>query len=106
MNEKVEELGHQFKTHKMMMEEGTKNQIVNLDSKKQTWENMEIPANIINNLMALSFTKPSIIQGLSIPKVLSSNTENFVFQALNGSGKTGAFAIPSIMKVDTSVNKI
>jgi hypothetical protein len=34
MNEKVEELGHQFKTHKMMMEEGTKNQIVNLDSKK------------------------------------------------------------------------
>ena len=90
----------------MMMEEGTKNQIVNLDSKKATWESMNIPANIINNLMQLSFTKPSIIQALSIPKVLADQTENFVFQALNGSGKTGAFAIPSLMRVDTSVNKI
>jgi hypothetical protein len=45
----------------MMMEEGTKNQVVNLDSKKQTWEGMNIPSNIIDNLMQLSFSKPSII---------------------------------------------
>jgi len=57
----VEELGHQFKTHMQMVNEGTKNQIVNLDSKKQTWEGMNIPEGMINNLMQLSFTKPSII---------------------------------------------
>ena len=88
------------------MEEGTKNQVVNLDSKKQTWEGMNIPSNIIDNLMQLSFSKPSIIQGLSIPKVLASDTDNFLFQALNGSGKTGAFAIPSLMKVDPKCDKI
>jgi len=89
-----------------MVNEGTKNQIVNLDSKKQTWEGMNIPEGMINNLMQLSFTKPSIIQGLSIPKVLDTNTDNFVFQALNGSGKTGAFGIPSLIKVDTKCDKI
>jgi ATP-dependent RNA helicase DDX6/DHH1 len=40
---------------------------------------MNIPSNIIDNLMQLSFSKPSIIQGLSIPKVLASDTDNFLF---------------------------
>lgn len=28
-----------------------------------------------------------------------------MFQAINGSGKTGAFTVPSLMKVDTSIDK-
>ena len=28
-----------------------------------------------------------------------------MFQAVNGSGKTGAFVVPSLMRVDTSINK-
>jgi superfamily II DNA/RNA helicase len=43
------------------VEAGTKNQIVNLDSKKQTWESMGIPQKMIDNLNTLSFNKPSII---------------------------------------------
>lgn len=31
---------------------------------------------------------------------------NFMFQAINGSGKTGAFAVPTLMKIDTSIPKI
>ena len=31
---------------------------------------------------------------------------NYAFQAKNGSGKTGAFVVPSLMKVDTSINKV
>jgi superfamily II DNA/RNA helicase len=31
---------------------------------------------------------------------------NFLFQAINGSGKTGAFGVPSLLKVDVTVDKI
>jgi len=50
--------------------------------------------------------KPSLIQGASIPKVLENDTDNFVFQAINGSGKTGAFAVAALMKVDVSIDKV
>ena len=31
---------------------------------------------------------------------------NYAFQAMNGSGKTGAFVIPALMKVDPTLAKI
>ena len=31
---------------------------------------------------------------------------NMIFQAMNGSGKTGAFGIPAVMKTDPSLAKI
>jgi ATP-dependent RNA helicase DeaD len=37
---------------------------------------------------------------------MENPTENMVFQAGNGSGKTGAFGIPAIMKVDPSIDAI
>ena len=53
----------------------------------------------------MAYSKPSIIQSVSIPNVMTS-TDNFLFQAINGSGKTGAYGVPSIMKVDKDVKKI
>lgn len=46
--------------------------------------------------------KPSIIQSASIPKITSSTSENFLFQAQNGSGKTLAYGLPSLMRVDVT----
>ena len=37
---------------------------------------------------------------------MNEPTTNFIFQALNGSGKTLAFSLPSIMKVDPNVESI
>ena len=53
----------------------------------------------------MSYLKPSIIQAASIPHVLRKREDNFMFQAINGSGKTGAFAVPSLMRVDISIDK-
>jgi superfamily II DNA/RNA helicase len=47
-------------------------------------------------------TTPSKIQAMSIPSINASQSENFLFQATNGSGKTLAFGIPAIMRVDAS----
>ena len=48
--------------------------------------------------------KPSIIQAAAIGRIMTQ-PDNFLFQAINGSGKTLAFGIPSIMKVDPSEPK-
>ena len=82
-----------------------KNFVIDLQSKKQTWESLKVPEDIREGLEKMSYLKPSIIQAASIPHVLGSTDTNFMFQAINGSGKTGAFAIPSLMRVDTAVNK-
>jgi len=47
--------------------------------------------------------KPSIIQAFSIPKILEEPPVNYLFQAINGSGKTLAFGIPAIMKSDPKI---
>ena len=44
--------------------------------------------------------KPSVIQSVAIPKIHGDPTKNYLFQSLNGSGKTGAFGIPAILRVD------
>jgi len=37
---------------------------------------------------------------------MADKTQNFAFQAMNGSGKTGAFVVPALMRVDPSVMKV
>jgi superfamily II DNA/RNA helicase len=53
----------------------------------------------------MAYKKPSIIQSVSIPRVMQNPDKNFFFQAINGSGKTGAYGVPSLMRVDKSILK-
>ena len=65
-----------------------------------------MPAPIEAGLAKLNYFKPSIIQAHSIPHVMNNPTINYAFQAMNGSGKTGAFVVPSLMRVDPSILKV
>lgn len=56
--------------------------------------------------MYVGFMKPSVIQAVSIPKIHGEPTNNFLFQSLNGSGKTGAFGIPALLRVDPADNSL
>ena len=49
---------------------------------------------------------PSLIQAKAIPEIIKNRDQNFIFKAMNGSGKTGAYAIPAIMVMDRSVSEI
>jgi superfamily II DNA/RNA helicase len=37
---------------------------------------------------------------------MDNPTKNYAFQAINGSGKTGAFLVPSLLRVQVDVPKI
>jgi superfamily II DNA/RNA helicase len=50
------------------------------------------------------FEKPSPIQEEAIPIILVGR--DVLARAKNGTGKTAAFIIPCLEKVDTSINKI
>ena len=83
-----------------MRELSTKNIIHDMQSKKKSWEDIKVPEELRFSLEDLKMDKPSIIQANSIPKINDNQSENYLFQAGNGSGKTLAFSIPSIMRVD------
>ena len=64
-----------------------------------TDEKLNAPPEIIKNIEDnLRFINPSRIQSVAIPMIL--NGKNLIAQAKNGAGKTGAFTIGSVLRVD------
>lgn len=51
----------------------------------------------------MGFLKPSKIQAATIPLATNPPYENLIVQAPAGSGKTGAFAVTTLMRVDTNM---
>lgn len=67
-------------------------------------ENLKVPEDIKNNLTdILKFEKPSKIQAYTIPMILGG--ENLIALAPTGCGKTGAYGVSSVMRVDRSIQK-
>jgi len=52
----------------------------------------------------MGFELPSPIQEESIPNAIEG--KNIIAKAKNGTGKTAAYGIPIVQKVDTKLNKI
>ena len=70
---------------------------------KKSWESEEsfqIPKDLIKNIEDnLGFKKPSTIQSVSIPLIASEPYHSLIAQAKNGTGKTGAFAIGTALRI-------
>ena len=79
--------------------DANKNVIIDMNSKLHTWETLKISPDLCINLTNMGYHKPSIIQAITQINLQLSPRENFLFQALNGSGKTLAFGLPALMAV-------
>jgi translation initiation factor 4A len=69
-----------------------------------SFDELNINENILRGVYAHGFEKPSQIQTQSIPIILSG--KDVVAQAQSGTGKTGAFSIGNLCRIDESVSKI
>jgi ATP-dependent RNA helicase DDX19/DBP5 len=70
---------------------------------KTTFESLNVNPNVCRNVICeLGFTKPSKIQAQSLPIILSSKYPNFIGQSQAGSGKTGAYAMAVLTRMDSS----
>jgi superfamily II DNA/RNA helicase len=59
-----------------------------------------VPEKIKQSLQELSMLAPSIIQAQAVPLINENSSTNYMFQAINGSGKTLSFGLPALMTVD------
>jgi translation initiation factor 4A len=69
-----------------------------------TWDDLEIPSDLLRGIYAHGFEKPSEIQRKSIAPVLAGR--DVIAQAQSGMGKTGAFSIGTLGRIDVSKPKV
>lgn len=69
------------------------------------FDELKLRASSLEAIRALGFTEATEIQQKSIP-VLLENDIDYVGQAQTGTGKTAAFALPLLEKIDRDSNKI
>ncbi|MEL7623253.1 MAG: DEAD/DEAH box helicase [Clostridiales bacterium] len=65
---------------------------------------LQIDRKIVNALEEMGFEEPTPIQAQAVPLVTQGH--DLIGQAQTGTGKTAAFGIPIVDKVEASVNKI
>ena len=70
-----------------------------------TFSELGISKDLIKGLSEMNIIEPSEVQSLSIPILLQQNTD-FIGQAQTGTGKTAAFGLPLLQKIDTKKEAI
>lgn len=79
-------------------------------NQSKSWDDEElaIPEQLKKNIIEeLGFQKPSRIQANAIPLIIGKDKEyeNLIAQSKNGTGKTGAFSIGSVLRIDPKIQK-
>ena len=64
----------------------------------------ELKINLLKGIYAYGFEKPSRIQSLAIPQILKGR--EILAQSQSGTGKTGAFVIGCLNRIDEKLNKL
>lgn len=73
-------------------------------TKGMQWSDFGLKKEIMMGIVSKGFHQPSPIQEEVIPII--KNNQSVIARAKNGTGKTAAFLIPLIDKVNTSINKV
>lgn len=63
----------------------------------KTWDELNLPKEILDGILDMGFVKPSKIQESALPIAVGGG--NIIGQAQNGSGKTAAFALAMLLRV-------
>lgn len=69
-----------------------------------SFDDLNVNENILRGVYSHGFEKPSAIQSAAIPKMIEG--EDLIAQAQSGTGKTGAFSIGTLCRIDESVQSI
>eukprot|EP01100_Stratorugosa_tubuloviscum_P002418 TRINITY_DN1561_c0_g1_i2.p1 TRINITY_DN1561_c0_g1~~TRINITY_DN1561_c0_g1_i2.p1 ORF type:complete len:462 (-),score=183.29 TRINITY_DN1561_c0_g1_i2:42-1427(-) len=70
-----------------------------------TFEALNLMESLLKTVYEQGFSKPSIIQATAIPLILANPPKNLIAQAKTGSGKTGAFLLGVLSKINTTQNQ-
>ncbi|KAF2102648.1 ATP-dependent RNA helicase-like protein dbp5 [Rhizodiscina lignyota] len=68
----------------------------------KSFEQLDLKQEILKGLYAMNFRKPSKIQERALPLLLMNPPQNLIGQSQSGTGKTAAFVLNILSRVDTS----
>ncbi|KAH7925845.1 DEAD-domain-containing protein [Leucogyrophana mollusca] len=71
----------------------------------KTFEELGLHQDLLKGLYDLGFSKPSKIQERALPLLLANPAQNMIGQSQSGTGKTAAFVLTMLSRVDFSKNK-
>lgn len=69
-----------------------------------SWDDFEMDSNVLRGVYSIGFEKPSPIQSKAIKPMMEG--KDLLAQAQSGTGKTGAFSIGTLNRIDLSQNAI
>lgn len=79
-----------------------------IDTEKQelieSFDKMNLKDTLLRGIYGYGFEKPSLIQSKAIPLILQG--KDVIAQSQSGTGKTGAFTISALQKLDENVNGV
>jgi len=70
----------------------------------ESWDDFEMDTGVLRGIYSIGFEKPSPIQSKAIKPMMDG--KDLLAQAQSGTGKTGAFSIGTLNRIDTSKNTI
>ncbi|KAF7285220.1 putative ATP-dependent RNA helicase Dbp80 [Rhynchophorus ferrugineus] len=68
----------------------------------KTFEALNLKPNLLKGVYEMGFNTPSKIQEAALPILLADPPQNLIAQSQSGTGKTAAFVLAMLSKVDTS----
>ncbi|CAN8105981.1 unnamed protein product [Discula destructiva] len=66
----------------------------------KSFEDLNLAKEILDGLLAMNFRKPSKVQEKALPLLLSNPPRNMIAQSQSGTGKTAAFVIAVLSRID------
>ncbi len=66
------------------------------------WDELDLPDELLRGIFAYGYEKPSVIQQQSIYPII--NNHDIIAHAQSGTGKTGAFTVGALQRINTSID--
>jgi ATP-dependent RNA helicase DDX19/DBP5 len=70
-----------------------------------TFEGLELKKELLDGIFKVGYQKPSHIQEIAIPTILKKPDQHFIGQAQAGTGKTAAFALSALARINTELQQ-
>ncbi|XP_068152329.1 DEAD-box helicase Dbp80 [Drosophila tropicalis] len=70
----------------------------------KTFEALHLKPELLKGIYAMGFNTPSKIQETALPTLLADPPQNMIAQSQSGTGKTAAFVLAMLSRVDTKLN--
>ncbi|XP_036305510.1 ATP-dependent RNA helicase DDX25 [Pipistrellus kuhlii] len=68
----------------------------------KTFEELRLKEELLKGIYAMGFNRPSKIQEMALPMMLAHPPQNLIAQSQSGTGKTAAFVLAMLSRIDAS----